>query len=255
MLSQEAIEHLEVYGYCLIEDAISTDRCDQMAEKYFQLHQDPDSYSNFQSPGEIGGINQTLFGTVNRDEMCWDCIVHPHVLEVVRHFLGPKARLGEACTKWIKPGAPMAGIHVDSTHDLSEPFPDVPWLINSMWMITDFTVENGATVVVPMSHKSKRPPVGLSPDDKRICSIVGRRGSVILWHGGAWHGGAWHTSGASNKSGSSPNRFEHRLLSRLVELRTGRGTPAGFPRGVRTDAQKSARSVSVQSWPPSLRSL
>jgi len=192
MLSQEAIEHLEVYGYCLIEDAIPTDRCDQMAEKYFQLHQDPDSYPNFQSPGEIGGINQTLFGTVNRDEMCWDCIAHPHVLEVVRHFLGPKARLGEVCTKWIKPGAPMAGIHVDSTHDLSEPFPDVPWLINSMWMITDFTVENGATVVVPMSHKSKRRPVGLSPDDKRICSIAGRRGSVMLWHGGAWH-----TSGAN----------------------------------------------------------
>jgi len=187
MPSQEAIEHLEVYGYCVIENAIPVEQCDQMAEKYFQLHEDPNSYSDFQSPGEIGGINQTLFGTINKDEMCWDCIAHPKVLEVVRYFLGPNARLGEACTKWIKPGATMGGLHVDSTHDLPQPLPNVPWLINSIWMITDFTEENGATVFVPMSHKSRRGPVGLSPNDKRICSIVGCRGSVVLWHGGVWH--------------------------------------------------------------------
>ena len=192
MLLHESIRDLEVYGYCLIKDAIPTGICDQMAEKYFQLHQDPKFHPNFQSPDEIGGINQTIFGTVNNDEMCWDCITHPNVLDVVRHFLGPKARLGEACTKWIKPGAPMAEIHVDSTQDLLEPFPDTPWIINSMWMITDFTAENGATVFVPMSHKSKRRPLGLNSSDKRICSITARRGSVVLWQGGTWH-----TSGAN----------------------------------------------------------
>ena len=49
MSSQEAIENLEVYGYCLIENAISAEQCDQMAKKYFQLHEDPNSYSDFQS--------------------------------------------------------------------------------------------------------------------------------------------------------------------------------------------------------------
>ena len=187
MMLHEVVRHLDVYGYCLIENLISPSKCDQMAEKYFQLHRHPDFRPHFQGAAEIGGVNQTLFGTINKDEMCWDCITHPDVLGVVRHFLGPNARLGEACTKWIKPGAPMAEIHVDSTQDLFEPFPNKPWIINSMWMITDFTTENGATVFVPMSHKSRRYPFSISSEDIRICSVPASRGSVVLWQGGTWH--------------------------------------------------------------------
>ena len=41
MPQQDAIEHLETFGYCLIEDAIPAAQADAMAEKYFQLHQEP----------------------------------------------------------------------------------------------------------------------------------------------------------------------------------------------------------------------
>ena len=84
MAQQEAIEHLETFGYCLIEDAIPAAQADAMAEKYFQLHQDPANRQTFQDPN--AELYQTLFGVVNLDEMCWDCIAHPQVLQVVCHF-------------------------------------------------------------------------------------------------------------------------------------------------------------------------
>ena len=78
MTQKDAIEHLETFGYCLIEDAIPATQADAMAEKYFQLHQDPANRDTFQDPN--AELYQTLFGVVNLDEMCWECIAHPQVL-------------------------------------------------------------------------------------------------------------------------------------------------------------------------------
>ncbi len=35
---KEAIEHLELYGYCLVEEAIPAEQADRMAESYYNLH-------------------------------------------------------------------------------------------------------------------------------------------------------------------------------------------------------------------------
>ena len=103
MKLQDTIEHLETFGYCLIKDVMPAFQADAMAEKYFRLHQDPANREIFQDPN--AKLYQTLFGVINLDEMCWECIAHPEVLQVVRHFLCDRARFGEACTKWVKPHA------------------------------------------------------------------------------------------------------------------------------------------------------
>lgn len=199
MSVQEAIEHLEIFGYCVIEDAIPAEQADEMAERYFQFHQDPATRSLFQNPTDE--LYQTLFGVINMDEMCWPCIAHPQVLAVARHFLGTHVRLGEACTKWVKPTAPIGGIHVDSTHDLPERLPDIPWLINTIWMITDFTAENGATLVVPFSHRSRRRPSPQDVSNSHPVSVCGYRGSVVMWHGGIWHGQGPNTTHDQHRMG------------------------------------------------------
>jgi ectoine hydroxylase-related dioxygenase (phytanoyl-CoA dioxygenase family) len=182
MNMQAEIDHLDLFGYCVIEDAIPAQQADRMAETYFALHQDPANRSAFQSPADE--LYQTLFGLMNLDEQCWGCAAHPKVLAVVRHFLGPNARIGEACSKWVKPGGPAGSVHVDSTQDLPVPLPAEPWMINTMWMTTDFTAENGATLVAPFSHRARRRPAkGMDPADKHMMPVTGRRGSVFLWHG------------------------------------------------------------------------
>tara|TARA_B100000749_G_C18221587_1_gene380404 strand:- start:18 stop:662 length:645 start_codon:yes stop_codon:yes gene_type:complete len=131
---------------------------------------------------------QTMFGMMNRDDRVWECASHPDVVAVASHFLGNKLRAAEAVSKPTWPGAPSGALHTDDGsffHDL----PKVPWLINSMWMLTDFTKENGATGMVPLSHRSrmKKPPPDYFGDDSSVEAITGKIGSVVLWHGGMFH--------------------------------------------------------------------
>lgn len=177
-----AITHLDTYGYCLLEDRIPATVTAALAARCLELHADP----QYKSLIHGDQYYQTLFGMVNLDDRVWQCAAHPDTVAIARHFLGPNCRVVEACSKPTWPGAPAQALHVDSAGNFNQ-VPDVPWMINTIWMLTDFTVENGATGVVPMSHRSrlKRPPDHLDPS--LIRPVTGRAGSVMLWHGGAFH--------------------------------------------------------------------
>jgi ectoine hydroxylase-related dioxygenase (phytanoyl-CoA dioxygenase family) len=73
-------------------------------------------------------------------------------------------------------------------------------MINSIWMMTDFTADNGATLVVPFSHRARRrPPKGIQPTDPLLKPVTGQRGSVFLWHGGLWHASGANTTTDQNR--------------------------------------------------------
>ena len=63
-----------------------------------------------------------------------------------------------------------------------------PVVLNVMWMLNDFTVENGATRIVPRSHLYGRRPD--KDRDKDVVSIPaeGVAGSAMLFDGRIWHG-------------------------------------------------------------------
>ena len=181
---ERAVEHLETYGYCLLENRIPEDLAGSMAERILELHADPECQGY-----NVGDKHyQTMFGMMNLDDRVWTCVSHPDTVAVAQHFLGPSFRVVEACSKPTWPGAPHQGLHIDSVGRFAK-VPDVPWMINSIWMLTDFTVENGATGVVPMSHRSRRksPPREIDPDSSLIKPVTGRAGSVMMWHGGLYH--------------------------------------------------------------------
>jgi ectoine hydroxylase-related dioxygenase (phytanoyl-CoA dioxygenase family) len=70
--------------------------------------------------------------------------------------------------------------------------PHVPLVCNSMWALTDVTEENGATRIVPGSHRwSQRPIYGA--EHPSIAAEM-KRGSVLIWNGSLWHGGGANRS-------------------------------------------------------------
>ena len=182
----EAVEDLSTYGYCLLEGRLPEPQARAMAADFLRLHGDPGL-----APYRVGGAGyETLFGMMNHDDRVWDCAFHPDTVAIARHLLGDTCRAVEACCKPNWPGsAGQWPLHVDSAGDFAR-VPDIPWMINTIWMLSDFTVENGATRVVPMSHRSrlKRPPTDLEADDPMVRGVTGRAGSVMLWHGGLLHG-------------------------------------------------------------------
>ena len=83
--------------------------------------------------------------------------VHPNVLPVVEGVLDPGLLISSLSSIAIGPDEQAQPIHAD---DQLIPLtrPHVPIICNTMWAITDFTEENGATRLVPGSHLRDEAP-------------------------------------------------------------------------------------------------
>jgi ectoine hydroxylase-related dioxygenase (phytanoyl-CoA dioxygenase family) len=90
----------------------------------------------------------------------------------------------------IGPGESAQPIHADDQIiPIPKPHPAV--VCNSMWALTDFTDANGATRLVPGSHRRDSPDFG--GDYATVAAEMGK-GSVLVWHGSLWHGGGANTT-------------------------------------------------------------
>jgi ectoine hydroxylase-related dioxygenase (phytanoyl-CoA dioxygenase family) len=85
------------------------------------------------------------------------------------------------------------------------------WVCNTIWLLDDFTPENGATRLVPGSqHWRKLPQRELSdaaaphPDE---VLVLGEAGTVVVMNTHAWHGGT------ANRTGK-PRRALHAFYTR-----------------------------------------
>lgn len=182
---ESAIRHLDTYGYCILANRMPADIADKIAERCLEMQDDP----QFQAYNSgIPNESTTMSGMYNLDDRVWQFLTHPDVLAIAYHFLGLDCRVTEVCAKPIWPGSPGFGLHVDEANCFHK-VPDVPWLINTMWMLTEFTENNGATAVVPMSHRCrfKFQPEEIPFESPLVKIATGQPGSVLLWHGGTLH--------------------------------------------------------------------
>jgi hypothetical protein len=205
MLGQDAglkaVEDLDWYGYTVIEDAITADEADELAKRCTQLHDSGELDEGALLERSRDGLYETLFGLQNVDRLSWRCVAHPMVLAVARNFLGNELQLAECASKIVRPGGPRGRLHVDSAHDFPEDLPNVTWLVNTMWMLTDFTYENGATLAVPGSHLLRRKPPENWRDWHRAVPMTGRKGSVALFRSGIWHANGHNSRQDVNRVG------------------------------------------------------
>ena len=125
-------------------------------------------------------------------------VAHPLVLEVVNATLWPKKttyQLHLTQSIAIGPGSDAQMLHRDHWCFDMFPFPrDIDVEVSTIWALNDFVEANGATRVVPDSHRTPDSEPYTAAD---TVPAEMPRGSVVLYLGSTVHGGGANTSTAS----------------------------------------------------------
>lgn len=190
---------MDEYGYCIVEDFFS-------AEKAQAIKNDLEPYLIYKGRTTFEGFKTNriyaLFAKTREfDEFATD----PTVLEVVEKSLGiPNFSLSAPVGIHIGPGEVDQALHRDSgkypVPRLN--FPEV--IVNTMWALDDFTEENGATRIVPGSHRwDNKKDIhrlwdgAIDPrdiDPSLITKATMRKGSMMFYRGNLFHGGGANTT-------------------------------------------------------------
>ncbi len=163
------------------------DRIHQELQPYLQATPaGPDSFS--------GRLTRRTGALVARSPSCRELVTHPLAVAASRALLSQATNIQLHLTQAIAigPGETAQPIHRDQWAFDFFPFPrgyDVQ--CNTIWALTDFTEENGATRVVPGSNMGED---GLAFQPEETEPAVMDRGSVLFYSGSVYHGGGANRS-------------------------------------------------------------
>jgi ectoine hydroxylase-related dioxygenase (phytanoyl-CoA dioxygenase family) len=127
-------------------------------------------------------------GLIARSVKFRDIVQHPLVLAIARGVLAHSTTIQLHLTQLIGigPGEPAQQIHRDQWAFDFFPFPkNYEVQCNTIWAMTDFTEENGATRVIPKSnHFDDKLEFGLADTEPAEMT----KGSVLFYTGSLYHG-------------------------------------------------------------------
>ena len=163
-----------------------------------ELRSETDPYMEGSNLGfdDFAGLKTTRTGGLMvRSKKCRELIAHPNILAPCKLFLEPYCQTVQLhLTQIIRigPGETAQLIHRDRWAWGSH-LAHVEPQFNTIWAITDFTSENGATQVVP---GSTRWPDDAQIEPDQITQAEMRAGSVLVYSGSVFHGGGENRSDA-----------------------------------------------------------
>jgi ectoine hydroxylase-related dioxygenase (phytanoyl-CoA dioxygenase family) len=182
---------IDEQGYAIVEDAIELDLLDALTDDLHRLEVElgivPAS-NDFEGDQTVRIYNLLVHGAHFEQVP-----VHPSVLPVVEGVLDAGCLISSLSSIAICEGETPQPIHADDQL-MPIPKPHPPTVCNTMWALTDFTEANGATRIIPGSHRADSSPDYGSPYDSIPAEMP--RGSVLVWHGSLWHGGGANTTPA-----------------------------------------------------------
>jgi ectoine hydroxylase-related dioxygenase (phytanoyl-CoA dioxygenase family) len=210
-------EDLDVSGYCLIENAIQSDELNYLQDRLIEQAEMERKNHNHKNPANMDPVNQWVGMLLNKGEEFVQLIRHRTCMGLLTYLLGEQFIISCVDAQIQHPGATDMPLHTDqwwmsppvSVEQIRKPPSDFARgkngsldsnpssatisniaEANVMWMVTDFTEENGGTRVVPRSHLSGRQPDPSIPHPVATVAITGPAGSAIAFDGRLWHGAA-----------------------------------------------------------------
>ena len=213
-LTQAESDFLEENGYLslgilldkqkieIILDRIGEILAEEGDRAGFELFDSP----HIKHPKELG--SDRLANLVNKGDVFDIFYSHPKVLAGVRKVLGHHIKLSSLNYRAALPGYGLQKLHVDWKEPVE---PGDYKVCNSIWLLDDFSVANGATRLVPSSHlwgttpeQSMKDPEDPHPDE---IILEAPAGTVVIFNSHTWHGGTTNNT-------TNPRRAIHSYFCR-----------------------------------------
>ena len=200
MTLDQALFDLRVHGWCLLEEIIPPVEVGAVRASLEAT-----------AAARVGKTRETLDESVavrncvQHDQTIAPYLASERLLAPMEAVFGPYLRMRSVKGFVEFPGAERSATHADGPFIqgaplcVVAPYQDATLQFTTVWMLSDFTAENGGTIVVPGSHRiPTNRPAGLDlplPHPGEV-QVTGKAGSVILFDNRLWH------SGGSNRSDS-----------------------------------------------------
>jgi ectoine hydroxylase-related dioxygenase (phytanoyl-CoA dioxygenase family) len=183
--SSDIVEALRTDGAAIVSKVLGTDQLAALrAELDPWIAETPGGRDDF-----TGRRTARTGALVARSPRARDLVMHPKIIELANEFLGPftnKIQLHLTQTIKIGPGQGKQPLHRDRLAWGGYIPRSIEPQFNTIWALTDFTPDNGATRVVPGSpgwDDDRR------PDEHEKTQAVMSAGSVLLYSGSVIHSG------------------------------------------------------------------
>jgi len=175
--------YIDEWGFAVVTGLADAETMDGIAR-------DMSRYAKGLKPLELeffGGALIKVEGFLAKSSGMVDIAADPFLTELSEEYLGADILMNASGGFILEPGRRPQPLHHDDV--LYAPFlqrggPES--MVNFMYAVTDFTAQNGATRMVPGSHKW---PEGRLPTEAdEVIDVVMPKGSAAIWLGSTWHG-------------------------------------------------------------------
>ncbi len=182
-------DHIRQHGYAIVDDLADANLLEQL-EAESQAYIDASAYGRDEYDGQLTRRTGAL---IARSPAARELVMNPVTLGTVKEFLRHATAIQLHTTQIISisPGETQQKLHRDEMAFDFFPFPpDYHVQCNTLWALTDFTIENGATHLCPGTST-------IDDEDAAMANPVQaemRRGACLFYDGKILHGGGANTS-------------------------------------------------------------
>jgi hypothetical protein len=205
-LSTEEKHQLDTDGYLPLPNILSSEQI-QIARRRLDLLSELEGADAGKEVHQEAGTAR-LSNLVDKGEIFRICFTHPKVLAGIAHVLQGDLKLSSLNSRAALPGQGLQALHADWGKAVQ---PGEYQVCNSIWLVDDFTADNGATRAVPGTHRFGKMPSDEMKDTKADHPnqkiFVASAGTVVIFNSHTWHGGTLNRT-------NQPRRAMHSYFSR-----------------------------------------
>jgi ectoine hydroxylase-related dioxygenase (phytanoyl-CoA dioxygenase family) len=225
MLSEAEKRQLDEQGYLVLANLMSRETLASLRARVEELFAQEGTAAGSEFKQEPNA--RRLANLVNKGQIFERAIATPQVLACMEHVLGPAFKLSSLNVRAADPLSDCSQpLHADSGAVKDD---RGYWVCNSVWMLDDFTTENGAIRMVPGSHQwgqlpqnALADPVAPHPDEELL---TGTAGTVVVMNAHLWHGATANRSQGQRRAmhafytrrDKPQQQYQKKLLSAEVQ--------------------------------------